>query len=96
MQVRAGVRDVAKASEYLQTATSYGLLPADASRRVQLVEVDITQPDSIPPAIGNASKVCRLCSDISCKSASLWTAVSMSDLTCLPWRCLGPNCLLRC
>ena len=60
MQVRAGVRNVAKASEYLQTATSYGLLPADASRRVQLVEVDITQPDSIPPAIGNASKVCKL------------------------------------
>jgi len=56
MQVRAGVRNVAKATEYLQTATSYGLLPSDASKRVQLVEVDITDPDSIGPAIGNASK----------------------------------------
>ena len=56
MQVRAGVRNVAKATEYLQTATTYGLLPSDANRRVQLVEVDITDPDSIGPAIGNASK----------------------------------------
>ena len=51
------MRDVAKATEYLQTATSYGLLPADASRRVQLVQVDITDANSIAPAIGNASKV---------------------------------------
>ena len=57
LQVRAGVRDVAKATEYLQTATSYGLLPSDASKRVQLVQVDITDPDSIAPAIGSASKV---------------------------------------
>jgi len=56
VQVRAGVRNVAKAREYLQTATSYGLLPSDAIKRVQLVEVDITDPDSIGPAIGNASK----------------------------------------
>ena len=57
LQVRAGVRDIAKAAEYLQTATSFGLLPGDASRRVQLVQVDITDPDSIGPAIGSASKV---------------------------------------
>ena len=57
LQVRAGVRDVAKAMEYLQTATSFGLLPQDASKRVQLVQVDITDPDSIGPAIGGASKV---------------------------------------
>ena len=57
LQVRAGVRDVAKAMEYLQTATSFGLLPQDASKRVQLVQVDITDPDSIAPAIGSASKV---------------------------------------
>ena len=95
MQVRAGVRDVAKASEYLQTATSYGLLPADASRRVQLVEIDITQPDSIPPAIGNASKVCTLCSGLPCTSASLETAVRILALTCLLCGCLGPYYLLR-
>ena len=87
MQVRAGVRDVAKASEYLQTATSYGLLPADASRRVQLVEVDITQPDSIPPAIGNASKVCPLCSSLPCKSAARGSAVSILEFTCLLYGC---------
>jgi hypothetical protein len=57
LQVRAGVRDVAKATEYLQMATSFGLLPADASRRVQLVQLDITDAGSIAPAIGNASKV---------------------------------------
>ena len=53
------MRDVAKATEYLQTATSFGLLPGDASKRVQLVQVDITDPDSIAPAIGSASKVNR-------------------------------------
>ena len=87
MQVRAGVRDVAKATEYLQTATSYGLLPADASRRVQLVEVDITQPDSIPPAIGNASKVCPLCPDGHRKSASPGRVLGVLGLTCLLYVC---------
>lgn len=60
------MRDVAKASEYLQTATAFGLLPQDASRRVQLVQVDITDPDSIGPAIGGASKVHTVSSASDC------------------------------
>jgi nucleoside-diphosphate-sugar epimerase len=57
LRVRAGVRDATKAAEYLRTAVGYGLLPADAARRVQLVELDLTDPDTIAPAIGNAGKV---------------------------------------
>lgn len=59
LRVRAGVRDLAQAEEFLRTATAYGLLPADAARRVTLVSVDLTRPDTIGPAIGNASKVPR-------------------------------------
>ncbi|BDA45967.1 probable protein TIC 62, chloroplastic at N-terminal half [Coccomyxa sp. Obi] len=57
LRVRAGVRDAEKAAEYLRTAVSYGLLPTDAARRVALVPLDLTDPDTITPAIGNAAKV---------------------------------------
>jgi uncharacterized protein YbjT (DUF2867 family) len=57
LRVRAGVRNPEAAAGYLQAAVAYGLLPPDAARRVQLVPADITQPDSLPSAIGNASKV---------------------------------------
>lgn len=57
LRVRAGVRNPEKAAEYLRTAVAYGLLPSDAARRVTLVSVDLTKPDTIPTAIGNASKV---------------------------------------
>ena len=56
IRVRAGVRDTAKAGDYVRTAVAYGLLPADAARRVQLVKVDLTRPETITAAIGNASK----------------------------------------
>lgn len=56
-KVRAGVRSTAKARGFLETAVSYGLLPADAARRVQLVEVDLTNADEIPGAIGSAGRV---------------------------------------
>ena len=59
LRVRAGVRNPETAGEFLQAAVAYGLLPADAARRVQLVPVDITQPDTLPSAIGNAGKVWR-------------------------------------
>ena len=57
LRVRAGVRNPETAAGYLQTAVAYGLLPPDAARRVQLVPADLTQPDSLPDAIGNASRV---------------------------------------
>lgn len=57
LRVRAGVRNPEKAAEYLRTAVDYGLLPADAARRVTFVPVDLTKPDTIAPAIGNAAKV---------------------------------------
>jgi hypothetical protein len=52
-----GVRSKDKAQAYLDTAMAYGLLPRGAERRVQIVEYDITQPDTVPPAIGSAAKV---------------------------------------
>ena len=68
------MRDLAKATDYLQTATSYGLLPVDANRRVQLVQVDITDAGSIAPAIGNASKVrtpLNILADVHCARLAL-------------------------
>ncbi len=62
LRVRAGVRDTEKAAEYIRTAVSYGLLPTDAARRVALVPLDLTDPDTIVPAIGNAAKVSRFTS----------------------------------
>ena len=52
-----GVRSTDKAQAYLDTAMAYGLLPKGAERRVQIVEYDVTQPDTIAAAIGSASKV---------------------------------------
>lgn len=52
-----GVRSKAKAQAYLDTAVAYGLLPRGAERRVQIVEYDITDPETIPAAIGPAEKV---------------------------------------
>ena len=56
-RVRAGVRDVEQAQSYIATAVAYGLLPRDAARKIALTEYDITDPDTIPAAIGNAAKV---------------------------------------
>lgn len=52
-----GVRSPDKAQAYLDTAMAYGLLPKGAERRVQIVEYDVTQPDTIAAAIGSAAKV---------------------------------------
>lgn len=56
-RVRVGVRSTDKAQAYLDTAMAYGLLPKGSERRVQIVEYDVTQPDTISAAIGSASKV---------------------------------------
>lgn len=57
LQVRAGARDAARAQAFLETAVTLGVLPADAARRVSIVEVDLTEPDAIRAALGGASKV---------------------------------------
>jgi hypothetical protein len=59
-RVRVGVRSTDKAQAYLDTAMAYGLLPKGAERRVQIVEYNVTQPDTIAAAIGSASKVYTL------------------------------------
>jgi uncharacterized protein YbjT (DUF2867 family) len=57
IKLRAGVRNVEKAATYLQIAVDQGLLPADASKRIALVSVDVTKPETLKAAIGNAGKV---------------------------------------
>lgn len=57
LRLRVGVRDPERAARDLRSAAAYGLVPADAARRVQLVTADVTRPDTLPDAIGNASKV---------------------------------------
>jgi len=56
-RVRAGVRDTEKAQGFLQTAKEYGIISPDAAKRLTLVPVDLTDIDTIAPAIGNAGKV---------------------------------------
>lgn len=56
-RVRAGVRNMEKAEAYLQTALEYGIIPADAAKRLTLVAVDLTDVDTLTGAIGNAGKV---------------------------------------
>ena len=90
-RVRAGVRDVEKAQGYIDTAVAYGLLPRDAARKIALVEYDITDPDTIPSAIGNAAKV-RL------RMLQLATLRLYDKVTCcasskpLPWSPEPPTC----
>ena len=56
-KVRAGARNVEKAQEYVRAATALGVLSGAAASKLEIVEVDITQEDSILDAIGNAGKV---------------------------------------
>lgn len=56
-RVRAGVRNVEKAEGYLKTALEYGIIPADAAKRLTVVPVDLTDVDTLTGAIGNAGKV---------------------------------------
>lgn len=55
--MRAGVRDEEKAKSSLDVAVKYGILTAEQLKRVTIVTFDITQPETIAPAIGNANKV---------------------------------------
>ncbi|KAK9844034.1 hypothetical protein WJX81_002489 [Elliptochloris bilobata] len=57
VKVRAAARSAPRGQAFLDTAASIGALPADAARRVSVVEVDLTQPEDIRAALGGASKV---------------------------------------
>lgn len=57
LKVRAAARNPDEARQLVKTATEYGILPADAARRITVVPVDLEDADSIAPALGNAGKV---------------------------------------
>ena len=57
LKIRAAARDPEEARQLVRTATEYGILPADAARRITVVPVDLEDIESIAPAIGNAGKV---------------------------------------
>ena len=56
-KVRAGARNTAKARESAELATSLGILPASAAKRLEVVLVDLEREDTILSAIGDAGKV---------------------------------------
>lgn len=58
-RVRAGARSVEEAQKALEVAESYGLLTPEMVKRLQVVPVDITKPDTLRAAIGPARKVCN-------------------------------------
>lgn len=51
------MRNVQKGQEALAFATQYDLLSPQQARLIDVVEYDLEQPETIPRAIGNASKV---------------------------------------
>lgn len=57
IKVRAAARNPDEARQLVKTATEYGILPADAAKRITVVPVDLEDADSIAPALGNAGKV---------------------------------------
>lgn len=57
LKVRAGARDPEEARRLVKAATDYGILPADAARRLTVVPVDLEDEDSIAPAVGSAGRV---------------------------------------
>lgn len=56
-KVRAAARDVEQAKSNTDIAVQFGLIAPDQLSRLQWVEMDLTDPDSIRPAIGGAAKV---------------------------------------
>lgn len=55
--MRAAARDVDQAKANTDIAVQFGLIAPDQLGRLTWVEMDLEDPDSIRPAIGNASKV---------------------------------------
>lgn len=59
--VRAGVRDLDKGNELIETAKQYNVLTPAELKRINLIQYDLLDRDTIAPAIGNAgAPFCRL------------------------------------
>lgn len=56
--VRAGTRDPDKAAEWKALATQYGIITAEQAKKLTIVPFDLMDEESLPPALGNASRVC--------------------------------------
>lgn len=52
--VRAGVRNLEKGNELIETAKQYNVLTPVELKRISTVEYDLLDRDTIAPAIGNA------------------------------------------
>jgi uncharacterized protein YbjT (DUF2867 family) len=63
--VRAAARDVEQARANTDIAVQFGLLAPEQLSRLSWVDMDLEDPDSIPAAIGNASRV-RVSAEASC------------------------------
>eukprot|EP00892_Ulva_mutabilis_P006057 jgi/Ulvmu1/3823/UM018_0034.1 len=57
--VRAGVRNIDKGNELIETAKQYNVLTPAELKRINLVQYDLLDRDTIAPAIGNAA--CVVC-----------------------------------
>lgn len=55
--VRAGTTNPDKAAEWKALATQYGIVTAEQAKKLSIVPFDLTDPDSLQPALGNASRV---------------------------------------
>lgn len=56
-QVRAGARNIEKATKYKDLAEETEALTKEQLSRLTIVPLDITDPETIIPAIGNASRI---------------------------------------
>ncbi|KAG0604947.1 hypothetical protein M758_9G021200 [Ceratodon purpureus] len=55
--IRGGVRDIYFAQQLAEFATQYGVITREEAKRLNAVEFDFKNVDSVAKAIGNASKV---------------------------------------
>ena len=86
IKVRAAARNPDKARQLVKTATEYGILPADAARRITVVPVDLEDADSIAPALGNAGKVCcQFLGNVLKCVASCWRMQATASLWSQLW-----------
>ena len=56
-RVRAGVRNQDKFQQYIETSLQYEMLTKEELQRLEIVQFDVTDPETIRPALGNAAKV---------------------------------------
>ena len=91
MQVRAGAREPEQAYQFLRNAIAFGLLPKDAEKQITVVNFDLEDPDSLPQAIGNASKVPDLSRTSSDPLAAAAAALNEGEQASAPVSGRGPG-----